>query len=54
MDIPKAIIPKDKKRIEQLIYTLEWQLQQDVNEKDRLIHGEALKDLKSALNEFGM
>lgn len=51
MDIPKAVIPKDKKKIEQLIFALEWQLEQDINDKDKLIHGEALKDLRTALNE---
>lgn len=45
----KIEIPKDKDKILKQIQALEWQLKQDTNPKDKAIHQEALKDLKTAL-----
>ncbi|MGI6226620.1 MAG: hypothetical protein ACOYJ1_10225 [Peptococcales bacterium] len=45
----KIEIPKDKDKILKQIQALEWQLKQDTNPKDKVIHQEALKDLKTAL-----
>ena len=47
----KIEIPKSKDKIKQQISALEWQLKQD-NKQDRKIHGEALYQLKRALNEI--
>ena len=50
----KVEIPKDKERIKQQIQALEWQIEQDTNEKDKAIHQEALKDLQAALKGMGV
>jgi hypothetical protein len=42
-------IPKDINKIKQQIKALEYQLQQDTNEKDVKIHGAVLKKLNEAL-----
>ena len=49
MNIPKVEIPKDKDKLLKQIQALEWQIEQDTNPKDKVIHQEALKDLKKAL-----
>ena len=46
MNIPKVEIPKDKDKLLKQIQALEWQIEQDTNPKDKVIHQEALKDLK--------
>ena len=45
---PTVVIPKDPKKIDELIFALEYQIQNDVNEKDREIHKAALEKLKAA------
>ena len=42
-------IPKDPKKICQGITALEWQLRQEIPEKDRRIFEETLKEYRSAL-----
>ncbi|MEW9124571.1 MAG: hypothetical protein AB2421_17800 [Thermotaleaceae bacterium] len=45
----KVVIPKEKKKIEQLIKALEKQIKIDTNERDRQIHTMALGKMKEAL-----
>lgn len=45
----KVEIPNDKNKIIKQIKALEYQLTQDINEKDRKIHQQALEDLRKAL-----
>ena len=45
----KIIIPTKDKQLKQ-IKALEWQIQQDTNQKDREIHKQALEQLKQQLN----
>lgn len=45
-----AQIPKDTKKIKQGIVALEWQLKQDITEKDREIFQQTLKAYKCALS----
>ena len=40
---PTVVVPSDLK-IDELIFALEYQIQNDVNEKDREIHKAALKN----------
>ena len=44
-----AQIPKDKKKIKQGIVALEWQLNQDIPDKDRRIFAQTLEAYKAAL-----
>lgn len=48
----KAKIPKDENKLKQQIRALEYQLKQDVTNKDKEIHIMALNTLKSALKEM--
>ena len=43
-------IPKDTKKIKQGIVALEWQLKQEIPEKDREIFRQALEAYKCALS----
>lgn len=43
-------IPKDRDKVKKQIQALEWQIEQDTNEKDKEIHTKTLKALKLALN----
>jgi len=43
-------IPEDRDKIKRQIEALEYQIPRDKTEKDREIHLNALKDLKTALN----
>ena len=43
-------IPKDTKKIKQGIVALEWQLKQDISEKDREIFRQTLEAYKCALS----
>lgn len=52
MKIPKVEIPKDKDKLLKQIQALEWQIEQDTNPNDKVIHQEALKDLKTALRRL--
>lgn len=45
-----AQIPKNKEKIKQSIIALEWQLKQDIPEKDRRIFAQTLEAYKCALN----
>lgn len=45
----KVEIPTDKNQLAKQIQALEYVLSNDVNEKDKKIHSEALKDLQEAL-----
>ena len=45
---PTVVVPSDPKKIDELIFALEYQIQNDVNEKDREIHKAALEKLKAA------
>ena len=45
-----AQIPKDTEKINQSIIALEWQLKQDIPEKDREIFRQTLEAYKAALN----
>ena len=45
-----AQIPTDKDKIRQGIAALEWQLKQDIPEKDREIFRQTLEAYKAALN----
>lgn len=47
--LPKVEIPKDINKIKKQIKALEYQLQQDTNEKDIKIHTAALKRLNEEL-----
>lgn len=47
----KIEIPKDKAKILKQIQALEWQISQDISQKDKDIHQAALKELKAALKE---
>lgn len=49
MDKPKINIPKDINKVKKQIQALEYQLKNDTNDKDRIIHQEALKELKEVL-----
>lgn len=42
-------VPKDKKKLEQQIAALRYQISIDTNETDRKIHEEALKALEKKL-----
>ena len=44
-----AQIPKNKEKIKQGIVALEWQLKQDIPEKDREIFRQTLEAYKAAL-----
>ena len=44
-----AQIPKDPEKIRQGITALQWQLKQDIPEKDRRIFEETLKEYRLAL-----
>ena len=45
-----AQIPKNKEKIKQGIVALEWQLSQDIPEKDREIFRQTLEVYKATLN----
>ena len=45
-----AQIPKDTQKIKQGIVVLEWQLKQDIPEKDREIFRQTLEVYKATLN----
>ena len=45
-----AQIPKNKEKIKQGIIALEWQLKQDISEKDCEIFRQTLEAYKAALN----
>lgn len=45
---PTVVVPSDPKKIDELIFALEYQLAHDTNEKDREIHKAALEKLKAA------
>lgn len=45
-----AQIPKDAEKINQSIIALEWQLKQDIPEKDREIFRQTLEVYKATLN----
>lgn len=45
-----AQIPKNKEKIKQGIIAPEWQLKQDISEKDREIFRQTLEAYKAALN----
>lgn len=45
-----AQIPTDKLKIKQGIAALEWQLSQDISDKDRQIFAQTLEAYKAALN----
>lgn len=45
-----AQIPKNKEKIKQDIVALEWQLKQDISEKDREIFRQTLEAYKCALS----
>jgi hypothetical protein len=42
-------LPSDIKKLQKQKEALEWQLTQDTNEKDRIIHEQALKVITKAL-----
>lgn len=44
-------IPKGKKKLEQGIIALEWQLEQDKDEKSKEIHRQTLEKFRAALRE---
>ena len=44
-----AQIPKDTEKINQSIIALEWQLKQDIPDKDRRIFAQTLEAYKAAL-----
>lgn len=46
--VPGSSIPSIKRQI----ITLKWVIRNDTNEKDKLIHTEALKELKAKLKEL--
>jgi 2C-methyl-D-erythritol 2,4-cyclodiphosphate synthase len=46
------VIPGTKDKIKRQIEALEWQIKNDLNEKDRDIHIKSLKALKTALNNI--
>ena len=48
---PTVVVPSDPKKIDELIFALEYQIQNDVNEKDREIHKAALEKLKAAIEK---
>lgn len=43
------VVPDQKEKIEKQIYALEWQLKQEITEKDREIFNESLTILKEKL-----
>ena len=45
-----AQIPKNRGKIKQGIVALEWQIKQDISEKDREIFRQTLEAYKAALN----
>lgn len=45
----RAEIPKDRKKLQQKIEALRYQISVDENETDRKIHEEALRALEAAL-----
>ncbi len=45
----RVIIPKDKKKIEQQITALKYQISIEKNEKDKEIFQNTLKELKKAI-----
>lgn len=45
----KFIPPTDFEKISRQIQALEWQIKQDKNDKDKLIHQQALNTLKERL-----
>ena len=45
---PTVVVPSDPKKIDELIFALEYQLAHDENQKDREIHKAALEKLKAA------
>lgn len=47
-----AQIPTDKGKIRQGIAALEWQLSQDILDKDRQIFAQTLEAYKAALNGY--
>ena len=47
-DKPTVVIPKDPEKRAEIIFSLEYQLANDTNEKDREIHRAALEKLKAA------
>ena len=47
----KIEVPKNHKKLENQMRALEWQIERDTNDKDRVIHQEALEELKAALKE---
>lgn len=44
----KIIIPEDKTKLDKQIQALQWQIKNDVSQKDRDIHTEALQELIKA------
>lgn len=48
-NIPKVEVPKDREKIERPIKAFTHAISKDIDPKDKQIHKQALKDLKSAL-----
>lgn len=45
----KVSVPKDNNKIRKQINALQWQLERDIREEDKLIHQQAIKTLEQAL-----
>ncbi len=45
----RVVIPKDKKKIEQQIAALKYQISIETNEKDKKIFQDTLKELEKAI-----
>ncbi|MCM3567572.1 hypothetical protein [Neobacillus mesonae] len=49
-----AVISSDKKKLEKQIQALKYQLEQDINDKDKKIHSQALAVLELTLENSYM
>ncbi len=49
-----VVIHDDLSKLKKQIKALEWQIEQDTNDKDKSIHQEALNNLKDKLKEKGL
>lgn len=48
----KIKIDTNPKKLKEQIWALEWQLKQDINEKDKQIFSDSLTKLKNTLNSI--
>ena len=46
-------IPDDKKKLEQAIFALEWQIKHEEDEKSKEIHRKTLKIFKASIHDTG-